>query len=144
MPYYTENEENGQVAVWFGLSPEEPELDINREFIAWADTPVNAQKLIDRMQQADRLDNAYGVVIWGVEDVMDKYGVTREEAADYLQEIDGWLESGQTEKGWDIIDFWRGDLKDARSVEERKAWCAEHDQDYDGEEEEDAEAAPEA
>lgn len=136
MPYYTENEENGQVAVWFGLSPEEPELDINREFIAWCDSPENAQKLIDRMQQADRLDNAYGVVIWGVTDVMDKYGVTREEAADYLHEIDGWLEAGQTEKGWEIIDFWRGDLKDGRSVAERKAWCAEHDQDYDGEEEE--------
>jgi hypothetical protein len=135
MPYYTEKEENGQVAVWFGLSPEEPELDINREFIAWCDTPINAQKLIDRTQQADRLDNSYGVVIWGINDVVDKFGVTRQEAADYLAGIASRLEEAQTERGWQVIDWCRDELADGRTKEERRAWAREQE-DYTGEEEE--------
>lgn len=144
MPYYTQKEEDGQIGVWFGLSPEEPELDINRVVIAWVATEIAAQELIDRLRQADRLDHAYGVVIWGVTDVMDRFGVTRAEAADYLVTISSRLEEAQTIRGWEVIDWCRDELADGRTKEERRAW-ARTQENYTGEEEEEEdELAPAA
>ena len=116
--YFTEAEPGGLVAIWFGAALDDP----NREFIAWADTEAKAQQLVARLRQAQRLDEAYGVVIWKPEDVADKYGVSRQEATEYLETITGRLQDGQTEKGWDIIDFWRDEMPDARTPEQKAAW----------------------
>lgn len=56
-------------------------------------------RLNDLNRHADRLDRAFGTVVWGVDDVVSEFGVTHDEASEYLTANDNHLSEGQTEKG---------------------------------------------
>lgn len=103
--YFTETEEDGRVAIWFGAGLD----DVNREFIGWADTVASACKLIERLRQADRLESSYAEVLWRVDDVTDLLGLSAEQAKDFLENNGKHLRDRLVEEGYEIIKILYGE-----------------------------------
>ena len=97
--YFTELEDNGQVAIWFGADIDDP----NREFVAWADTMVNAYKLIEQLRTAERLDNGHAAVLWSVDDAMDLLGISDERAETFWETNEKQVRDRLIEHGHEVI-----------------------------------------
>lgn len=107
--YYMTETEDGQVNLWYGTDPEH-DSDPNKQFICTTYSLVMGQKIIDQFLQADRLEDAYGVTIWKVEDVYSLIDCTKEQALEVLQYADSGLETVQVERGWDSLAYTCGEL----------------------------------